>query len=61
MKLKHWCSIFHVIFNANSIMKHVIQIADEIVKHINVSQIIACAKKIIAGILAHIFAGMTCI
>ena len=47
-------NIFHVIVNANSLVQHVVQIKNGIMKHVNVSvKIIAHAKKIITGILAH--------
>ena len=56
MKLKQWQNIYHVIVNANLIVTHVIQIKNGIIKHINVNvKIIISGKKIIAGILAHIF------
>ena len=42
--------------NANSIAQHVIQIQNGIIKHVNVNvKIIVSAKKIVVGILAHIF------
>ena len=48
-------NIFHVIINANSIVKHVTQTKNGIMKHVNVSaKNIVHAKKIIAGILAHV-------
>ena len=53
---KTWQNIFHVIVNANSIVQHVIQIKNGIIKHFNVNvKIIAIAKKILFGILAHVF------
>ena len=53
---KQWQSIFHVTANANSIVQHVIQIKNGIIKHVNVNvKIIVRAKKIIVGILAHVF------
>ena len=56
MKLKLWKNIFNVIVNASSIIQHVIQTKNGIRKHINVNaKIIVTAKKIIIGILAHIF------
>ena len=59
MKLKQWQNIFHVIVNANSKVQHVIQIKNGIKKHINVSvKIISNAKKILVGILAHVFLKM---
>ena len=43
---------FHVIVNANSIVQHVIQIKNGIIKHVNVNvRIIISEKKIIVGIL----------
>ena len=45
-----------MIVNANSIVQYVIQIKNGIIKHVNVNiKIIISAKKIIAGILAHVF------
>ena len=45
-----------MIVNANSIVQHVIQIINEIIKHANVNvKNIVSAKKIIVGILAHVF------
>ena len=41
---------------ANSVVKHVIQIKNGIIKHVNISvKIIVHLKKIIVGILAHVF------
>ena len=41
---------------ANSIVKHVIQIKNRVVKHVHANaKIIISAKKIIVGILAHAF------
>ena len=55
MKVKELQNIFHVILNANSIVKYVIQIKNGIIKHINVNvKIIVVAKKIIVGILPHV-------
>ena len=46
MKLKQCQNIFHVIVNANSIVQHVIQIKNGIIKHVNVNiKIIISAKK----------------
>ena len=43
-----------MIANANSIVQHVIQVKDGIIKHVNVNvNIIICANKIIVGILTH--------
>ena len=56
MKLKHWQNIFHVIANANSVVQPAVQIRNGITKLVNVNvKVIAHAKKIIVGILAHEF------
>ena len=56
MKLKQSQNIFHAIVNANSIIKHLIQIKNEIIKHVNSNvKITTSAKKIIIGII-HVFA-----
>ena len=48
--------MFYVIVNANTIVQHVIQIKTGIIKHVNVNvKIIVSTKKIIVGILAHVF------
>ena len=53
---KKVASIFHVIVNASSIVKNVIHLKNEIIKHVTVNvKIIKRAKKIIVGILAHVF------
>ena len=45
-----------MIVNANSIVQHVIQIKNGIMKHVNVNiNIIISAENIIVGILAHVF------
>ena len=45
-----------MIVKANSIVQHVVQIKNGIMKHVNVSaKIIVRAKRIIVGILAHVF------
>ena len=45
-----------MIVNANSIVQHVIQIKNRIIKHVYVNvKIIIGEKKIIVGILAHLF------
>ena len=50
-------NIFHVIVNANSIVQLAIQSKNRIMKYFNVNvKIIVRAKKIIVGILAHVFA-----
>ena len=44
-----------MILSANSIIQHVIQIKNGIIKHVNANvKIIVSAKKIIIGILAHV-------
>ena len=56
MKLKQWQNIFHMLLNTNSIVQHVIQIKNKVMKHASVNvKIIISAKKVIAGILAHVF------
>ena len=48
--------------NPNSIVQHVIQIKNAIIKHVNVSvKFITHAKKIKVGILAHVFVRVTSI
>ena len=48
--------MFYVIVNANTIVQHVIQIKTGIIKHANVNvKVIVSTKKIIVGILAHVF------
>ena len=55
MKLNQWQNMFHLTVNANSIVQYVLQIKNGITKHTNVNvKIIASAKKIITGILAHV-------
>ena len=55
MKLQQGQNTF-VIANANSIVEHVIQIKNGIMKYVNVGvKIIVSTKKIIAGILPHVF------
>ena len=45
-----------MIVSTNSIVQYVIQIKNEITKHVNLNiKIIVRAKKIIFGILAHVF------
>ena len=54
MKLKQWQNIFHMILNANSIVQHVIQIKNWIIKDANVNvKTIVSAKEIIVDILGH--------
>ena len=56
MKLKRWKSVFNAIVNGNSIVQHVVQIKNGIIKHVNVDvKTNISAKKIIVGILAHVF------
>ena len=56
MKLKQQENIFHVMVKANSIVQHVIQIKNGIIKHVNMNvKISASAKKIIVGMLTHVF------
>ena len=56
MKLKQWQNIFHVIANTNLIVQHVIKIKNGRIKHVNINEkIIIITKKIIVGILAHVF------
>ena len=62
MKLKQWQNIFHAILNANSIVQHVTQNKNRIIKHVNVNaKVIANAKKIIVGMLVHVFVRMVSI
>ena len=45
-----------MIANANSIVQHVIQIKKRIIKHVNVNvKVTINAKKILVGILTHVF------
>ena len=45
-----------MIANVNSILKHVIEIKNRIIRYINVNvKFIVAAKKLIVGILAHVF------
>ena len=45
-----------MIENVNSIVKHVTQIKNVIMKHVNVSvKIIVTAKRFIVGILSYVF------
>ena len=56
MKQKQWQNIFLVISNVNSIVQHVIQIKNGIIRHVIVNaKIILNVKKIIVEILAHVF------
>ena len=48
--------MFHAIINANLIVQHAIQIKNETKKHVNVNvKVIISRKKIIVGILGHVF------
>ena len=48
--------IFHVTVNANSIVQHVFQVKNGIIKHVSMNvKIIANVKKIIVRILPHVF------
>ena len=48
-----------MIVNVNSIAQYVIQVKNGIIKHVNVNvKIIVSARKIIIGILAHVFVRM---
>ena len=59
MKLKQWQNIFGMIVNANSIVQDVIQNKNGIRKHVNVNVKVIVGKiiykKIIVGLLAHVF------
>ena len=56
MELKQRQNMFHVIVNANSLVQHIIKIKNGIIKHVNVNvKIIISAKKIIVGMVAHVF------
>ena len=45
-----------MIINANSIVQHVIQYKNGIIKHVNVNvQITISVKRVIVGVLAHVF------
>ena len=55
-EFKTLVNTLHIIVNANSIVQHVIQIKKGIIINVNKSpKSIARAKKIIFGILAHVF------
>ena len=55
-KMKQWQNLFVVIANVNSILKHVIEIKNRIIRYINVNvKFIVAAKKLIVDILAHVF------
>ena len=54
--MKQWQNLFVVIANVNSILKHVIEIKNRIIRYINVNvKFIVAAKKLIVDILAHVF------
>ena len=56
MKLKQWQSIFNATVNGNSIVQHVVQIKNGIIKHVNVNvKTNIRGEKIIVGILAPVF------
>ena len=56
MKQKQWQNIFYMTVNANLIVHYGTQIKNGIIKLDNVNvKIIISVKKIIVGILAHIF------
>ena len=56
MKLKQLQNIFHVILNENLIEQHEIQNKNGITKHVNGNvKMIISVKKIISGMLAHVF------
>ena len=45
-----------MIVNANPIVQHVLQNKNRIIKHVNVNvKVITSMKKIIVGILVHVF------
>ena len=45
-----------MIVNVNSIVQHIIQVKNRIMKHVNVTvKIIVRTKKIMVGILPHVF------
>ena len=55
-KMKQWQNLFVVIANVNSILKHVIEIKNRIIRYVNVNvKFIVAAKKLIVDILAHVF------
>ena len=47
-----------MIANSNSIAHHVIQIKNEIIKHVNMNVKMIVVQKIIVGILVHVFVKM---
>ena len=63
MKLKHWQNIFDTNVNANATVQHVTQMKNGVMINVNmnVKNIIREKKRIILGILAHVFARIVCI
>ena len=62
MKLEQHKNIFHVVVNASSVVQHVIQIKNGIIKQVNVNvKIIVSAENIIVEILAYVFVRMVSI
>ena len=62
VKVFKMINIFHVVGNANLIVQYVVQIKNGIIKHVNLNvKIIASAKKIIDGIIAHVLVRITSI
>ena len=56
MKLRHWQNISDVIVNPNFIVQSIIEIKNGLMTNVNMSaKSIVLAKKIIAGILVHVF------
>ena len=56
MKLRHWQNISDVIVNPNSIVQSIIEIKNGLMTNVKMSaKSIVLAKKIIAGILVHVF------
>ena len=48
--------IFHVVVNSNSMVQHIIQLNNRVIKHVDVNvKVLAYTKKSIVGILAHVF------
>ena len=57
MKLEHWENMFHMIVNAYSIVQHAVQTKNGMMINVNFSlKSVAHAKKIVVGILSHVFA-----
>ena len=56
MKLTPWQNIFQVIVNLNSLVQNVIQTKNGIINYVTVDvNFNPNAKKIVIGILAHVF------